>query len=44
MAISKPLTFMLKDDGKVPNNPALPVLGLQGRSRCRQQARSGQRD
>jgi len=21
-----PLTFMFKDDGKVPNNPALPAL------------------
>ena len=23
---TEPLTFLLKDDGKVPNNPALPVL------------------
>jgi len=23
---TKPLTFLFKDDGKVPNNPALPVL------------------
>ena len=22
----KPLTFLFKDDGKVPNNPALPAL------------------
>jgi uncharacterized protein YjlB len=30
MAISKPLTFMFKNDGKVPNNPALPVLVYKG--------------
>jgi uncharacterized protein YjlB len=24
--MTKPLTFMFKDDGKVPNNPALPAL------------------
>jgi len=27
---SKPLTFMFKDDGAVPNNPALPVLVYKG--------------
>ena len=26
MTSSKPLTFIFQDDGKVPNNPALPVL------------------
>ena len=26
MTSSQPLTFMFKDDGKVPNNPALPAL------------------
>ncbi len=26
MTPRNPLTFLLKDDGKVPNNPALPVL------------------
>jgi uncharacterized protein YjlB len=26
----KPLTFMFQDDGKVPNNPALPVLVYKG--------------
>src|SRR5262245_44906207 len=30
MAISKPLAFMFKDDGKVPNNPALPALVYKG--------------
>jgi uncharacterized protein YjlB len=30
MASVKPLTFMFKDDGKVPNNPALPVLVYKG--------------
>src|SRR6185437_645319 len=24
--MTKPLTFLFKDDGKVPNNPALPAL------------------
>ena len=26
VALLKPLTFMFKDDGAVPNNPALPML------------------
>jgi uncharacterized protein YjlB len=26
----KPLTFLFKDDGKVPNNPALPALVYKG--------------
>ena len=26
MAFAKPLTFIFKDDGTVPNNPVLPVL------------------
>ena len=26
MTSSQPLTFLFKDDGKVPNNPALPTL------------------
>jgi uncharacterized protein YjlB len=26
MTSAKPLTFLFKDDGKVPNNPALPAL------------------
>jgi len=26
VALIKPLTFMFKDDGAVPNNPALPML------------------
>jgi len=26
MSAPKPLTFLFKDDGKVPNNPALPAL------------------
>jgi uncharacterized protein YjlB len=26
LALHKPLTFMFKDDGAVPNNPALPML------------------
>jgi uncharacterized protein YjlB len=26
MASAKPLSFLFKDDGKVPNNPALPAL------------------
>ena len=30
MTASKPLTFMFKDDGKVPNNPALPALIYKG--------------
>ncbi len=30
MASSKPLTFTFKDDGKVPNNPALPALIYKG--------------
>ena len=30
MAMSKPLAFMFKDDGKVPNNPVLPVLVYKG--------------
>jgi len=28
--LNAPLTFMFKDDGKVPNNPALPVLIYRG--------------
>ena len=27
---AKPLTYLFKDDGKVPNNPALPVLIYKG--------------
>jgi uncharacterized protein YjlB len=27
---SKPLTFLFKDDGAVPNNPALPALVYKG--------------
>jgi len=27
---TKPLTYLFKDDGKVPNNPALPVLVYKG--------------
>jgi len=30
MALSKPLTFIFKDDGAVPNNPVLPVLVYKG--------------
>ena len=30
MAPSSPLTFMFKDDGSVPNNPALPALVYKG--------------
>src|SRR5262249_917258 len=30
MSLPKPLTFLFKDDGKVPNNPALPVLVYKG--------------
>jgi len=30
MAMTKPLTFLFKDDGKVPNNPALPALVYKG--------------
>src|SRR5262245_66210160 len=30
MTSAKPLTFIFKDDGKVPNNPALPVLVYKG--------------
>jgi uncharacterized protein YjlB len=30
MTSSKPLTFMFKDDGSVPNNPALPALVYKG--------------
>ena len=30
MTIAKPLTFMFTDDGKVPNNPAFPVLVYKG--------------
>ncbi|HXZ22125.1 MAG TPA: hypothetical protein VEH78_05105 [Pseudolabrys sp.] len=30
MAPPKPLTFMFKDNGSVPNNPALPVLVYKG--------------
>ena len=26
----KPLTYLFKDDGRVPNNPALPVLVYKG--------------
>ena len=30
MTTSKPLTYLFKDDGKVPNNQALPVLVYKG--------------
>ena len=30
MTTAKPLTYLFKDDGKVPNNPALPVLVYKG--------------
>ena len=30
MILTKPLTFLFKDDGKVPNNPALPALIYKG--------------
>ncbi len=30
MTTAKPLTYLFKDDGKVPNNSALPVLVYKG--------------
>jgi len=30
MTTAKPLTYLFKDDGNVPNNPALPVLVYKG--------------
>src|SRR5690348_18102291 len=38
MISSKPLTFTFKDDGRVPNNPALPALVYKGAIELRGEA------